>query len=78
MDQLNGWKTAMLRDPVRENGASEENAVADGVDPVVLPVKGDVRKGARDITALLQSSPHWMLTLTVLFPRRKSKERFLL
>jgi predicted metal-dependent hydrolase len=55
----------------REGEASEENAVAAGVARVVLPGKVD----HRNITALLQSSQHWILTLMASFQHRKLQER---
>jgi|TARA_B100000530_G_scaffold310101_1_gene236311 predicted metal-dependent hydrolase len=55
----------------REGG---ENAVADAVARVVLPGKVD----HRNITALLQSSQHWILMLMASFQPRKSQERLLL
>jgi predicted metal-dependent hydrolase len=51
-----------------------ENAVADGVARVVLSGKVD----HRNITALLQSSQHWILMLMASFQPRKSQERLLL
>jgi hypothetical protein len=58
----------------REGVENVENAVADGVARVVLSGKVD----HRNITALLQSSQHWILMLMASFQPRKSQERLLL